>query len=82
MQPRVVGLPEAELDRIDAGLRRGFAHGELARKVLLQLSRRPHAVIAKTDAERRCLLSDLKRAEAGLGDVRNPLVDPRILRSR
>ena len=64
--------------RVRAGERRRLAHRQLARIVLLELSRRAHAVVAQTDRKRRRFLPHLECAVAALHDVRNRRVNPRI----
>ena len=77
-QPLFGGMVDAELDRIGACERRRLTDRQLSREILLELSRRAHAVIAQPGGERRSLLADLERAVAEFRQLGDAPVDPWI----
>ena len=73
-----MGVVDAKLDRVHARERCSLVHRQFTRKVLLELPRRTHAVIAEADRERRSFLPHLKCAMTALDHIRNLSVNPRI----
>src|SRR5579872_2719874 len=75
------GVVNPELDGILPGQSRSFADRGLSRKILLELSRGSHAVIAKSNCKWRGFLANLESPAAPLGKIQDPVVYPRIRKS-
>ena len=69
---------DAELNRICAGQCRGFAHSQLSRVVLLELSGRAHAVVTQANGNWGSLLPHLECAMPEFRKIRDRNIHPGV----